>query len=337
MELLQLLLRRDRRASPATGVFEEQAPYEKGFANHYETHIKPLAMEYEEKRRAAIDKANVRLKVTLAVLVGVTTLVHTLQEEGNWPIAIIFSLIFTYGVMNPWVVRPLKEYKTSIKDQVFPKILSFLGEFEYRSSCSDTVMQWSNTGLIPSYNREINEDAIYGLYKGVMLNLFESHLKNERGSGKDRREVTVFKGIVIDIDMNKPFQGKTILRKDRGKVRNWLKRTFDRMDRVVLEDPKFESIFEVYSTDQIEARYLLTPAFMERINSLVERMEGEGIQCCFLSEKLFMMIPLTKNMFEPGSVFESEDFVDDAKSLLADMNDIFSIVEILKLNQSTRL
>ena len=35
-----------------------------------------------------------------------------------------------------------------------------------------------------------------------------------------------------------------------------------------LEDPEFERHYEVYSNDQIEARALLTPAFMERFTAL---------------------------------------------------------------------
>jgi len=37
------------------------------------------------------------------------------------------------------------------------------------------------------------------------------------------------------------------------------------MKRVGLVDPVFEKIFEAYGTDQVEARYLLTPTFMQRL------------------------------------------------------------------------
>ena len=35
-----------------------------------------------------------------------------------------------------------------------------------------------------------------------------------------------------------------------------------------LENPDFEKTFDVYSTDQIEARYLLSPSMMERLLAL---------------------------------------------------------------------
>ena len=49
------------------------------------------------------------------------------------------------------------------------------------------------------------------------------------------------------------------------------------------------------------------------------------------------MIPIKQDMFEPGSIFEPEDFVDDSKSLLKELNLIFGIVDILKLNMKINL
>ena len=126
----------------------------------------------------------------------------------------------------------------------------------------------------------------------------------------------------------------TVVRKDAGSIGNWFQSTFsfDSLKKVKLEDPKFEKKFEVFSDDQVTARYLITVTFMERLNELAEVFGGKNIQCCFFGNELFIMIPLKKDMFEPGSIFEPEDFIDDSKSLLKELNLIFSIVDTLKLN-----
>ena len=46
-------------------------------------------------------------------------------------------------------------------------------------------------------------------------------------------------------------------------------------ERIRLEDPEFEKQFEVYCDDQITARYVLTPAFMQRLKKLNERHKGQ--------------------------------------------------------------
>ena len=43
----------------------------------------------------------------------------------------------------------------------------------------------------------------------------------------------------------------------------------------VFEDPEFQKQFEVYCDDQITARYVLTPAFMQRLKKLNERHKGQ--------------------------------------------------------------
>ena len=53
--------------------------------------------------------------------------------------------------------------------------------------------------------------------------------------------------------------------------------------------------------------------------------------------QLLLKIPLKQNLFEPGPIFEPEDFIDDSKSLLKELNLIFSIVDILKLNMKINL
>lgn len=40
------------------------------------------------------------------------------------------------------------------------------------------------------------------------------------------------------------------------------------LHKVILEDPKFNRRFNVYSSNQVEARYLVTPLFMELLNNL---------------------------------------------------------------------
>ena len=46
-------------------------------------------------------------------------------------------------------------------------------------------------------------------------------------------------------------------------------------ERIRLEDPEFQKMFEVYCDDQVTARYVLTPAFMERLKKLNERYKGQ--------------------------------------------------------------
>lgn len=72
-----------------------------------------------------------------------------------------------------------------------------------------------------------------------------------------------FRGVFIEFDMNKNFEGHTFLFERAATNRNI---NFDasKFQEVKLEDPEFSSKYIVYSDNQVEARYVLTTAFIER-------------------------------------------------------------------------
>ncbi len=63
------------------------------------------------------------------------------------------------------------------------------------------------------------------------------------------------------------------------------------------ENPDFEKTFDVYSTDQIEARYLLSPSMMERLFAL-DREFNKNITISFRDSNILIAIPESRNHFE---------------------------------------
>ena len=100
-----------------------------------------------------------------------------------------------------------------------------------------------------------------------------------------------------------------------------------------MEDSKFEKIFEVYSDSQIEARYLLTTAFMERILKLRDLFGGKSIQFRFKENTLLIAIATRQNMFEAHSFFRSNINKNKIDRVFEQFYMVFSIIKILKLNQ----
>ena len=85
---------------------------------------------------------------------------------------------------------------------------------------------------------------------------------------------------------------------------------------IKLEDPKFNKIFQVYSDDEVEARYVLSVSFMERLKELSEAFGSKVVQCCFYQEKVVFVVPIKKNMFEPGSIYANENFIDELINII---------------------
>jgi hypothetical protein len=91
------------------------------------------------------------------------------------------------------------------------------------------------------------------------------------------------------------------------------------MFTVHLEYPKFEKVFQVYNDDQVEARYLLSTSFMERLIEVGKIFNSEDIQYRFHDNSLLMTVQIDSNMLELGPITEPQGFFDDSKILPKEM------------------
>ncbi|RZJ88527.1 MAG: DUF3137 domain-containing protein, partial [Chryseobacterium sp.] len=84
------------------------------------------------------------------------------------------------------------------------------------------------------------------------------------------------------------------------------------------------------SGDQVEARYILTPALMERIDDLNEG-SSYTVSLSFINANMYIAFPLDRNYFEPP-IFKTllaPDLLDKDFSILKFM---YEIVRELDLN-----
>jgi len=317
------------------------------FLSYYQREIENEVNRFEAKRILMLTE--VRKKIfTLGFIAGpllLIALVSALSFEASRHLLtepFVYIVLFALLMFILWLItKPIKAFKSDIKSRIFPKIFAYFGEdFHYSetSRYNDPMAKLEPSKIVPSYDRESCEDFIKGSYKDVRLELFEAHLEDERRSNNSNHYTTVFRGLVVHLSMNKAFRGQTIIKRDIGKIGGFFRSKVSQLSQVKLEDPKFEKLFDVFSNDQIEARYLLTPSFMERLIQLDASIGRENkIQASFYHGNLLLMIPTKKNLFETASVYEPIDFKQDAKIILDEMNIIFSIIDTLKLYERSGL
>lgn len=110
------------------------------------------------------------------------------------------------------------------------------------------------------------------------------------------------------------------------------------LDEVKLEDPVFSKKFNVYSSDQVEARYLVTTAFMERLLNIKTAFDTKHIKCAFFDEnRLMISLPTNKNVFEIGSINTSLKNPKSINYLYNELVSILKLIEYFKLNEKTGL
>jgi len=264
------------------------------------------------------------------------TILRFLLIGGNENDALIGFVLGGSCLIIMLLCGPLFKYRKKVKPQIMPDFANFFGNFSYYfgGKIDDSYLQQSD--LFAKYNSNTGDDYFSGIYKDVRITVAEEKLEQK---SKDFRNFDVskkvFRGICILFEMNKNFKGRTVVLQDKG-----LFNIFNKvagLQNVKLEDIRFEKYFEVYSDDQIEARYLLTSGFMERMMKLQELYEGESIQFSFNRNTLLLAIPTKQDMFEAHSFFGSNINKKRIDLVFEQFYTIFSIVKLLKLDQRTGL
>jgi hypothetical protein len=190
-------------------------------------------------------------------------------------------------------------------------------------------------------DRYKSQDQVFGAAGKTKFSFSEVHAEyktvTQTKNGRREHWHTILKGIVFLADFNKNFNGVTVVRpKDMGAaIGAWISEKIpifssSGTDVVKLESVDFCKAFITHSTDQVEARYILTPSMMERLCELNNKTR-ETISVSFTDSYVYIAFPLSKDYFEPP-VFKS---LLDAKFLEEDLEVIrfmYGIISELDLN-----
>lgn len=110
---------------------------------------------------------------------------------------------------------------------------------------------------------------------------------------------------------------------------------FEKLEYIQLEDPEFNKKYSVFSSDQIEGRYLVTTAFMERFKNLQIAFNSKKIKCAFVNNKIYFAIQTNKNLFEIGNTFKSLENPKTIETFFNEIISIYILIDYFKLNEKT--
>ena len=132
------------------------------------------------------------------------------------------------------------------------------------------------------------------------------------------------------------FNSHTIVQQDRGKVANWLTKDPKATQKVELENTYFEQAFEVFSTDQVLARYILTPVMMEQILALytmfMKKADAQSFECEFIDNTAIFLISYKANLIEPAWISQSAYDIDALPLIEQELELLTSISKQLNLD-----
>lgn len=258
------------------------------------------------------------------------------------------SMIFLSGGLPTLVfliiygVKFFKQYrfvKRNFKQDIIANIVRFIDRnLEYFPGEKIGKELFSASKIfLRTADRYHGDDLVQGTIGQTAISFSELHAQYRTQDSKGRNQYkTLFRGIFFTSDFHKHFDGETIILPDTAeKMFGWLGKTLQnwnlaRPQLVNMEDPDFEREFVVYSTDQVEARYILSTALISRLLEF-KLKTGKKISLSFVGNNMYMSIPYNRTLFELN-LFRSLGRSDKMMEYFNDLKLLTGIVDDLNLN-----
>jgi hypothetical protein len=233
---------------------------------------------------------------------------------------------------------------TAFKKSVFSRLVHYINpSFEYIEKTHIGLREWLHSGLFTEENYRITGgDQVIGAHNGVAFQSCNVTVTYRPSftSEKDPDDL-VFSGNYFVARFHKTFPTPIYIHPRKG-VFGVLKESTTTSylntegNKILLEDPEFQEQFNVYCDDQVVARYVLTPAMMERIKAINKRNKGKLYMA--INQNNIVMATNSENVTEVGSSEYGMMFTKIDLALLdriyQELTEQLTMIDTLRLNHT---
>ena len=270
------------------------------FKEFYEVKLLPDLKILDGERKQVDRRVLLIILIAVILIIAIGRLFHG-SGTSYFQILVGVLAFIAFSVVS-------KQYRQNFKNKIVQKITAFVDEnLVYSPEAYVSHDEFTNSAIFQkNCNRFTGEDHFKGTIGKTAIEFSEvvgKHVTSS-GSGSNRKEhqSLIFNGIFFVADFNKYFNGHTVVLPDTaermfGKFGQNLQSMSNRGELIKLEDPDFEKEFCVYSDDQVEARYILSPSLMKRIVDF-KRKWNTKVYLSFRDSKVYIAIKMNKNLFE---------------------------------------
>jgi len=249
---------------------------------------------------------------------------------------LVFGVIFI--ILGAWRTINSGKANKYYKDNYRGKIIGFLLKdekysFDEFDRISERIFKESQfAGYYEDYEGRdkliINIPNDDGSESNCDLSLCDLKVtKTEEDDEGNETTVTVYSGVFGYIYF--PFEFKCVLCIDSSYRKSGVK-----LEKVNLEDISFNKKFKIYSDNQIESRYILTPKMMENLLRLEEKFNG--VKITLVGNKMYIGFAGT-DLLELGALKDDnistifDDFYDEIEGILNLVNEIKTNNKVFKM------
>ncbi len=278
----------------------------------------------------------------VAVIINIQTTNKTYQKHikstlFNELLQVFGNNIKYANYSSSSIIENLKNSKINKKD-----ISNLITEMEesYENNIKIPTSVFENCKL---YNHSITErsddDIFFGNYLDVKFIINETDFGYETRDSKGRRHYhSLFKGVAMRFNMNKQIKARVLI-KSKGILNN----APSGFEKVELESSDFAKKYNVFvqktndGSGQIEARYMLNTAFMDRLLQIQTSFNINNMNCSIYGDDLLVMLSTNRDLFEMNHLFGKIDDITQYRHLFEEFASVLSFIEVLNLASKTKL
>ncbi len=256
----------------------------------YAQEIGPWLESQEGRRRKARLLRWIIIGGGFAGLALFLYLVATRDWGEGWFVAAFFAAFAIIVAGNV----PLMKLAADVKKEVMGKLAAHFGlTYDPKPASSDLPM-FDELGLMPARSSASFEDGLSGEIKGVPFRMTEAHLTKRTGTGKNRKTVTVFRGLLLSFPSGQPAGKRAALcsRDAEAQLDD------DALPAAGVGDPAFDAAFEVRASDRECAGRLFDSRARQAMQKLAARNDVDGLRLGYIEGDLIIAITRGSDSFE---------------------------------------
>ncbi len=256
----------------------------------------------------------------------ISAFVLYVSSKGGQPVFLLLPFAAVGGIGIYVSKAKIKEISNEFKDMFVKDELEARipgSTFDYHKGIDSSVV--SSSHLVKLHERYKTEDLITGSIEDVKFRCADVHVQDVRRSGKRTTVVTTFQGRFYEFDFPKNFKSNVFLLQP-GQFR-----PFSGFKKMKLESIKFNSEFKIYSNNEHDTFYILTPQLMERLLKLDSKYRDK-IGFSFKNSKLFIAIDSRVDAFDVMGLGDITSY--DIDLAVKEIENIIEFVHFLRLNDT---
>ena len=242
-----------------------------------------------EDERAALQKAVKKANIIAAVVgTGMGALVALFW--GEVPPGVFFG-ISVYGIVSALLTESKRRnFRSNFKSRIVASIAKSFGlNYDENGRLgTDEFFEIYDCYI----NEQSSEDMMSGEVQGVRVRFSDFYAAEKVRTKNGTRTDVKFQGVLFVADFHKRLNCEVrVCHKNSRNLRRY-------GQRANMDDVKFEEFFDVYTTDQVGARYALTPLLMQQLTEVYLRL-GSQINAVLREDKIYVAIETWRDNFEP--------------------------------------